>query len=543
MAQQRINFFDGAQSGIAPTIGNIDASSLVTFDSDAAFEAGIDGAPVLGNIYSRTTDSAIRYYDGTQWLTVAVLPVAQSDTTYDNSGSTLVATTGQGAIDELDGKVETNEANIATNAANISTNAGAISDLETLSGSPGSTDHGTFSGTTIPDGSTTKDALQSLETAVEGKVDTSSVGAPGGVASLDGTGRIPSAQLPVTAMEFKGSFDPTGPTPNLTNGTGDAGDFYRVSVAGSHDFGAGSVSLDIGDSVIYNGSVWEKYDEQTLADTDSLPEGATNLYYTDARADSRIAAASIGDLSDVDTTTSPPTDGQALVWNNSGSVWEPGTVTGSSGSPPTVQQFTSGSGTYNTPVGVQWIRVRMVGGGGGGGSTGSVGTGVGGTGGNTTFGTSLLVANGGQGGSPGTAGGGGDGGSGGTASLGSGPVGIALTGGSGTGGSHLNINAGGGGGAASPFGGAGGGSAAGASAGRNAVPNTGSGGGGPHGLVGNFSAGAGGGAGGYVEAIITSPAASYSYSVGAAGAGASAGTGGDAGGSGGSGYIIVEEYY
>ena len=34
-------------------------------------------------------------------------------------------------------------------------------------------------------------------------------------------------------------------------------------------------------------------------DTDDLSEGSTNLYYTDARADARIAAASLGDLSDV----------------------------------------------------------------------------------------------------------------------------------------------------------------------------------------------------------------------------------------------------
>ena len=36
--------------------------------------------------------------------------------------------------------------------------------------------------------------------------------------------------------------------------------------------------------------------------TDSLNEGSTNLYYTNARADARIAAASINNLSDVDTT-------------------------------------------------------------------------------------------------------------------------------------------------------------------------------------------------------------------------------------------------
>jgi hypothetical protein len=40
-------------------------------------------------------------------------------------------------------------------------------------------------------------------------------------------------------------------------------------------------------------------------------------------------SSSIGDLSDVDITTSAPTDGQALVWNASNSEFEPGTVASS----------------------------------------------------------------------------------------------------------------------------------------------------------------------------------------------------------------------
>jgi hypothetical protein len=49
--------------------------------------------------------------------------------------------------------------------------------------------------------------------------------------------------------------------------------------------------------------------------------------------------------------------------------------------------------------------------------------------------------------------------------------------------------------------------------------------------------------GGYIDAIITSPASSYSYQVGAGGTSGTAGTSGYVGGAGGSGIIIVEEYY
>jgi hypothetical protein len=95
----------------------------------------------------------------------------------------------------------------------------------------------------------------------------------------------------------------------------ETGDVLRIV------FGASDVSVLI--------SYVETTTTINAADTDDLPEGSTNLYFTDARADARIAAASIDDLSDVDTTTAAPTTGQALVWD--GSQWEPGTVSGGGG--------------------------------------------------------------------------------------------------------------------------------------------------------------------------------------------------------------------
>jgi hypothetical protein len=56
--------------------------------------------------------------------------------------------------------------------------------------------------------------------------------------------------------------------------------------------------------------------------TSNLSEGS-NLYYTDARVDARIAAASIDDLSDVDITTTVPTNGQVLTWNTTSNKFVP----------------------------------------------------------------------------------------------------------------------------------------------------------------------------------------------------------------------------
>ena len=95
------------------------------------------------------------------------------------------------------------------------------------------------------------------------------------------------------------------------------------------------------------------YDDATgqikyRANTSYITEGS-NLFFTntraDARADVRIAASSINALSDVDTVTAAPTNGQVLTWT--GSAWTPSTVSGGSGAVASVNGLT-GAVTLNT---------------------------------------------------------------------------------------------------------------------------------------------------------------------------------------------------
>lgn len=179
---------------------------------------------------------------------------------------------------------------------------------------------------------------------------------------------------------------------------------------------------------------------------------------------------------------------------------------------PTTQTFTAaGSGTYTTPANCLWIKLRLIGGGGGGSSSGAAGTGS-----NTTFASGGYTGAGGNGGAGGTLGG-----SGGSAS-----------------GGYMNISGGPGGCAgATPSGSTGGnGFFGGAGTSSNSVAITPAANSGAGGSAAT-NAGTGGGAGGYVEAIIQNPAASYAYIVGAGGASNTNGTAGAAG------IIVVEEYY
>jgi hypothetical protein len=217
-----------------------------------------------------------------------------------------------------------------------------------------------------------------------------------------------------------------------------------------------------------------------------------------------------------------------------------GTTTAVTAIQPQITTYATGSGTFTTPTGALYLKVRMVGGGGGGSGSGQASGGTGGIGGNTTFGTSLLVANGGTGAAWASSVG-----SGGSASLGTGPIGTILTGGNGSGSSEATSTSqsSGGNGGTNPFGGAGT-STFGGTPGGPGVPNTGAGGAGAGtGITAADYPGFGGGAGGFVDAIINSPIATYSYSTALGGAGGTAGTSGFAGGDGGSGYIEVTAYF
>jgi hypothetical protein len=246
----------------------------------------------------------------------------------------------------------------------------------------------------------------------------------------------------------------------------------------------------------------------------------------------------------VGTTTISSGTSTRLLYDNAGVLGEQtiASALGARTTTPTVQIFTSGTNaTYTTPANVLWIDVMLVGGGGGGAGGGSAVV-DGSAGGSTCWKTSGTACS-----SPDS-----------SAAPGSAGTTQASTGGGTSGTCTVMSAAGAAGGAAiqtpgvsaaatsanggaSSIGGAGGGAYQ-ANTGNAGTTGGGGGGGGAGGTAGNFGGGGGGG-GGTCRRIISSPAATYVYTVGAAGSAGSAGTGGAAGGAGGAGYIVVVEHY
>ena len=259
-------------------------------------------------------------------------------------------------------------------------------------------------------------------------------------------------------------------------------------------------------------------------------------YYFFIASGNATSGATYTNNSFIFTVVSTITAGFIIKMTGTGAPLVSGSHTKATGTGDSTLTFYS----VRAPV---YLKVRMVGGGGGSSGSGTTDGGGSGNGGDTTFGTSLLFAGGGPKGTYGDF----PGSNGGTASLGTGPVGLAISGGSG--GSYAANSTSpmqmmGACGGMSAFGGGGGnGTNGGEVAGAAGAANTGGGAGAPGGGASLGLTGNSGAAGGYVDAHIFAPYISYPYSVGAGGAAGLAGTSGAAGAVGGSGVILVEEHY
>ena len=123
----------------------------------------------------------------------------------------------------------------------------------------------------------------------------------------------------LTYSSSTGVLTYTGPSANEVRAHFSAGNGISIST--------GSIAIDT------NGVNTTHIDFGTGANqvnTDLLPQGSTNLYYSDASVDTRIAASSIDVLSDVNTTgVYAPTSNQVLTWT--GSSWNPATPPGAAG--------------------------------------------------------------------------------------------------------------------------------------------------------------------------------------------------------------------
>jgi len=151
-------------------------------------------------------------------------------------------------------------------------------------------------------------SLSGIGTNTHTQIDTfiASKGSANGLATLDGSGTIPLAQIPLDgSVIYQGTWNAATNTPTIVSSVGTSGHYYVVSVSGSTVID-GVSSWTSGDHIIFNGLVWEKSDLTDAVSSVNTKQGAvvldtsdisevTNLYYTEVRvsANTDVAANTI----------------------------------------------------------------------------------------------------------------------------------------------------------------------------------------------------------------------------------------------------------
>ncbi|QXV74761.1 minor tail protein [Rhizobium phage RHEph22] len=112
-------------------------------------------------------------------------------------------------------------------------------------------------------GSQAISTVTNLQTSLDAKVDLTSVGANNGVAPLDGTGKVPVANLPASVLggvSYQGTWNANTNSPAIPAASaGNKGYYYKVATAGTTNI-SGITDWGIGDWIVSNGSSWEKVD-------------------------------------------------------------------------------------------------------------------------------------------------------------------------------------------------------------------------------------------------------------------------------------------
>jgi hypothetical protein len=239
----------------------------------------VAGSPLMVTGPGASTDNALVRWDGTTGTLVKDSPVTLSD-----SGDV-------GGVD-----------NLTANNVTVQTFAG---DLALVSDAGGVV---TESAVTTTELEYLSGVTSSVQDQLDGKIDDTEKGAANGVATLDGGGKVPVAQLPNSIMDYLGTWTASTNTPTLTNGTGNAGDVYVAFDAGTVDFGAGPITFAAGDWVVYNGSIWQR---SVNSNAVASVNGMTGAVVLDA-----------GDIGGLTAGSVAFSDGTSFAQDNANFFWD-----------------------------------------------------------------------------------------------------------------------------------------------------------------------------------------------------------------------------
>ena len=189
------------------------------------------------------------------------------------------------------------------------------------------------------------DTLASLQTQINALIP-SQTGNSGKYLTTNGT---TTSWASVTGvLNYQGTWNASTNTPTLASSTGTNGYYYVVATAGSTNLN-GITDWQIGDWLLFNGSVWQKIDQTNLVTSVAGKTGAVTLTYTDVSAigsvtstDGSVTVSTTSGVADLSVAVATSTTNVICqVRNTTGATLTKGTavyISGATGQIPTISK-------------------------------------------------------------------------------------------------------------------------------------------------------------------------------------------------------------
>ena len=197
------------------------------------------------------------------------------------------------------------------------------------------------------------DTLASLQTQINNLIP-SQTGNSGKFLTTNGTA-LSWASISGGGLSYQGTWNASTNTPTLASSTGVNGYYYIVATAGSTNLN-GITDWQIGDWLLFNGTVWQKIDQSNLVTSVNGQTGAVSLTYTDVNAigsitstDGSVTVSTTSGVADLSVAVSASTTNViCLVRNSTGATLTKGTavyINGATGQNPTVTKAQANNDT------------------------------------------------------------------------------------------------------------------------------------------------------------------------------------------------------
>ena len=177
------------------------------------------------------------------------------------------------------------------------------------------------------------DTLASLQTQITNLIP-SQTGNSGKYLTTNGTA-LSWASIAGGGLSYQGTWNATTNTPTLTSSVGVNGYYYIVATAGSTNLN-GITDWQIGDWLLFNGSVWQKIDQSDLIQSITSADGSIVVTTTGSTVDLAVSQ------------TSPASVLVEQVRNSTGATLTKGTavyISGATGQLPTVTKAQANNDT------------------------------------------------------------------------------------------------------------------------------------------------------------------------------------------------------